>query len=48
MGGGGGGGALLKKKTKYHCFRFSVNRRVLFFLREGKERGEEFISTPGS
>ena len=53
-GGGGGvsggreGGAFLNNKTKYHCFRLSVNRRVLFFLREGKERGEEFISTPGS
>ena len=57
MGGGGGGGAVsggregrafLNNKTKYHCFRFSVNRRVLFFLRERKERGEEFISKPGS
>ena len=48
MGGGGEAGAFLNNKTKYHCFRFSVNRRVLFFLREGKERGEEFISTPGS
>ena len=53
-GGGGGvsggreGGAFLNNKTKYHYFRFSVNRRVLFFLREGKERGEEFISKPGS
>ena len=53
-GGGGGesggmeGGALLNNFTKYHYFRFSVNRRVLFFLREGKERGEEFISKPGS
>ena len=43
-GGGGGvsggreGGAFLNNKTKYHCFRFSVNRRVLFFL--GKEKRE--------
>ena len=55
LGGGGGGGGgvwggaeFLNNKTKYHYFRFSVNRRVLFFLREGKERGEEFISKPGS
>ena len=44
LGGGGGvsggreGGAFLNNKTKYHCFRFSVNRRVLFFL--GKEKRE--------
>ena len=48
MSGGREGGAFLNNKTKYHYFRFSVNRRVLFFLREGKERGEEFISKPGS
>ena len=48
VSGGREGGAFLNNKTKYHCFSFSVNRRVLFFLREGKEKGEEFISKPGS
>ena len=48
VSGGREGGAFLNNKTKYHCFSFSVNRRVLFFLREGKERGKEFISKPGS
>ena len=38
FGGGREGGAFLNNKTKYHCFRFSVNRRVLFFL--GKEKRE--------
>ena len=44
VSGGREGAAFLNNKTKYHYFKFSVNRRVLFFLREGKERGEEFIS----
>ena len=48
VSGGREDGAFLNNKTKYHCFRFRDNRRVLFFLREGKERGEESISKPGS